>query len=459
MIRLWLVPLLLLLPMAARAQLTLTIIDEGVETPLPAGAEYKLRNAEVGEPLSPRLRVRNAGGSAVDVTQFVAVGPGFVLERPLPPYRLQAGEILNGTLRFTGTAAGEARATVQLNGISVTIIATVVPGLKLTPQGPCAFSATTGAIDFGTPMIGQTAVCGISLENQNTVPVTVTKLAVAGSGYSIQSGGTVPVTVAVGTTFSFTMQLSPQMAGRIDGTLQVNARPYALTAIGVDPPVVQPIIDYGSTAIRSGQQRSITVRLPTASPITTSGDMTLSFEPTAISAVDDPSVMFLENSSRKVRFALTQGQTTVSLNGSSFVTIQTGTTAGRIRITLSGIPSGFQSDPTVTLTVPPAMPVFDKTIATRFADRAELVLTGFDNTFSAGSMVFRFYDSMGQLIGSAITANFTEDFRKFYTDHPGGSTFMVTLRFPLSGDVSKIAGMEGDFTNTAGTTRTNRLTF
>lgn len=454
-----LLALVCLLPIGARAQLTLTIIDESVETPLPAGAEYRLRNAEVGEPLSPRLRVRNTGGSAVDVTQFVAVGPGFVLERPLPPYRLQAGEILNGTLRFTGTSAGEARATVQLNGISVTIIATVVPGLKLTPESPCAFAPTTGAIDFGTPMIGQTAVCSITLQNQNTVPVDVGKLAVTGSGYSIQSGGTVPTTVAAGATYSFTMQLSPQAAGRINGTLQVNARPYALTAIGVDPPVVQPIIDYGATALRSGQQRTITVRLPTASPITTSGDMTLSFEPTAISAADDPSVMFLESSSRKVRFALAQGQTAVTLNGLSSVTMQTGTTAGRIRITLSGIPAGFQSAPTVTLTIPPAILVFDKTIATRFADRAELVLTGFDNTFSAGSMVFRFYDSTGQLIGSAISANFIEDFRRFYTDHPGGSTFLVTLRFPLSGDVSKIAGMEGEFTNTAGITRISRLTF
>lgn len=449
----------LLLPVAVRAQLTLTIIDESVETPLPAGSEYRLRTAEIGEPLAPRLRVRNAGSAAVDVTQFVAIGPGFILERPLPPYRLQAGEILNGTLRFTGTESGEFRATVHLNGLSVTIVATVVPGLKLTPQSPCFVSTTTGAIDFGMPTLGQTATCGMLLENQNTVAVEVTKLAVSGAGFSIQSGGAVPVTVGAGTTFSFTMQFSPGAAGRLNGTLQVNARPYPLTGLGVNPPIVQPIIEYGSGAITSGQQRTITMRLQTASPITVSGDMTLSFEPSSTLAADDPGIVFLENNSRTVRFAIAQGQTAVTLHGRNSVTMQTGTTAGRIRIGLSSIPVEIQGDPTVTLNVPPANVAFDKTIATRFLDRIELVITGFDNTFSAGSMLFRFYDASGQPVVSAISANFVDAFRNYYTDHPGGSTFLVTLRFPLSGDVSKIASMEAEFTNTSGTIRTSRLTF
>lgn len=450
--------LALLLPVAARAQLAFTLIDGTSETTLISGAEYPLRSVEVGEALSVRLRVRNVGTAAVDITRFIADGAGFILERPLPPYRLQVNENLNGTLRFTGTEAKQYRATVSMNSVTVTVTVDVVLGAKLTFSPPCVMN-TSGVTDFGTPYIGQAVICSATLRNENPADVPISTVSVSGLGYTVQQLPAPLPILKPNQTMTFSVQLLPQDHSTIPGTLTVNARKYSLTAIGVDPPIVQPIIDFESSAVLSAQQRRITVALPTPALFSSSGLMTITFEPSYTIAADDPGVMFLETNSRQVPFVLQKGQTAVTLNGSSFVTLQTGTTAGKITIALSGIPGGFVGSSSVTLTVPPALITLDRTLATRFLDRIEVVLTGFDNTFSAGSMLFRFYNANGQLVTAPMPADFTPDFRSFYTNSPGGSAFKVTLKFPLSGDGLKVANMEAEFANTAGTTRTSKLTF
>ncbi len=447
-----------LLPVAARAQLAFSLIDGSTETPLVSGSSYTLRSVEVGEELSVRLRVRNNGVAAVDITTFFVDGPGFVLERPLPPYRLQVNENLNGTLRFTGTEAKTYSATALMNNVSVTLNVSVVLGAKLTFAAPCTTNSS-GAIDFGIPYIAQAVSCPFTLRNENALPVQISKVIVAGTGYTVQNLPDLTSPLGVGATISFTVQLIPQAHSTISGTLTVNARNYALTAIGVDPPILQPIVDFESSAYASGQQRRVTMQLPSPSLFSSSGLMTITFEPSYTLAADDPAIVFLETNSRQIPFTLQQGQTAVKLNNSTFVTLQTGTTAGKITVTLSGLPGGISGN-TFVLTIPPSTIAVDKTIATRFLDRIELVLTGFDNTFSAGSMLFRFYDANGQQITAAIPADFTLNFRKFYVDTPGGSTFKVTLKFPLSnGDVTKLASMDAEFANTAGTVRTSKLTF
>jgi hypothetical protein len=450
--------LVMLVPLAARAQLVLSIIDGTSETTIVPGSEYQLRSVEVGEELSVRLRVHNVGASAVDITTFFVDGPNFVLERPLPPYRLQAGDNLNGTLRFTGTQASTYSATVLMNSVTASVKVNVLLGAKLTFAAPCA-TASSGAVDFGTPYIAQTVSCAFTLKNENAAAVAISTMAISGAGYTLQDVPTMPLTLAPSSTASFTVQLIPQNHSTLPGTLTVNTHNYSLTAIGVDPPLLDPIIDFESSAVTSGQQRRVTMRLASPSLFSSAGLMTITFQPSYTIAADDPGVGFLETNSRQVSFTLQQGQTAVLLNNSSFVTLQTGTTAGTITIALSGIPGGFAGSSSVTLTVPPAMIALDKTVGTRFLDRIELVATGYDNTFSIGSMLFRFYDSAGQQLAAAMPSDFTQDFRKFYTASPGGSTFKVTLTFPLSGDASKIASMDAEFANTAGTTRISKLTF
>jgi hypothetical protein len=175
-------------------------------------------------------------------------------------------------------------------------------------------------------------------------------------------------------------------------------------------------------------------------------------------AADDPAVRFLETGTRQARFQVTSGQTTVTLEGASGITFQTGTTAGRIRFTLSGIPSGFTGDSEAAVVIPPAPAALDKAIPGRYPERVEVTLYGFDNTFTLGAMQFHFFDAAGTRIAS-IPADFTAAFRAFFTANPGGSAFKMTATFRVDGGTAAIASVEVELANSAGTTRTQRLRF
>jgi len=209
--------------------------------------------------------------------------------------------------------------------------------------------------------------------------------------------------------------------------------------------------------MQSAQQRRLTMRLPAAAPATASGFVNLAFTPDTTLVTDDPAVVFLATGTRTLPFSVTQGSTQVSISGQASAMFQTGTSSGRIRFTLTGVST--DGDPTTTLTIPAALLSFDTTTATRRAGNLDIQVTGFDNTYAAGAMVFTFFDTSSQTLQpGAILADFTQAFRAFFTTTKAGSAFQVRVSFPVTGDISGIAGVEMKLSNGAGTT-TAHLTF
>jgi hypothetical protein len=446
--------LALLLAPLAQADLVLATWNGTIETPITASV-VQLPSVEAGETATLRLRVRNTGTTADTITRFTAAGAGFSLERLLPPQVIQPGQFQNATLTFQANAPANYSANLQMNGVSVLVLISVTSGAALVPQAPCQVSGT-GKIAFGTAVRGTPVSCGFQLRNETSSPVSINSISITGSGFTAQNSPA-PVTIAPGASASFAVQLDAQARGPITGTLRVNARDYALEANGEDPPLQNPSIDFGSAPTASAQQRQIRLRFSAPAAIAASGFLDLTFERDPAAPADDPAVTFLEAGARRVLFRVAQGQTDATFDGAPFVTLQTGSTAGQIRLTLSGVLGGYTGDPAVILRMAPAVVVADKIVATRFPDRIELAMTGIDNTFTTGSMLFRFYDGSGQQITAAIPANFTSNFKTFFTSINGGSAFKLTVQFPLSGDGSSIAGMEAELSNSAGTLRTGRL--
>jgi len=76
--------------------------------------------------------------------------------------------------------------------------------------------------------------------------------------------------------------------------------------------------------------------------------------------------------------------------------------------------------------------------ATRRASDLDVVVSGFDNTYAAGSMSFTFYDRTGNMMGAAITADFTSKFHAFYQGQTAGSSFLMRVTFPVTGSDARI---------------------
>ena len=241
-------------------------------------------------------------------------------------------------------------------------------------------------------------------------------------------------------------------------TLTVGTRTYALAGVGYAQALPAPVWIFDSTTFRSGEQHTLAIGFATPSPLTTTGFVTLTFAPTVSAVSDDVAVVFVSTSQRVVSFTVNTGDTALTLNGQPTIVFGTGTTAGHnLRESTPGL-RHHGTDHT-TLTVAPAPISLTGTSATSRANDLDVVVTGFDNTYTAGPMSFTFYDTNGKAIGGAISADFSSSFSAFYQGQIGGSTFLMRVSFPVTGNVATVGSVAATLNNAAGSVSTGRLAF
>jgi hypothetical protein len=340
--------------------------------------------------------------------------------------------------------------------VSATVV--VGPVLKVFPA--CTGPGASLTIDFGRVQSGQLSLCTFYLLNPGEQDMTIATFQITGttgSPFQMSEGPAVPFNIAAGGTVSFVIKFIPKAAGVFKSNLAIETRTYFLTGTAYDAPLPTPLLEFDSGPVQSAQQRRLTMRLPSAASFTASGSVNLTFLPDTTLVTDAPAVVFLATGTRSLPFSVSQGSTVISIGGQTSVVFQTGTSSGRIRFTLSGIPTA--GDPTTLLTIPSSRISTDIATATRRTGNLDIQLIGLDNTYSAGIMAFTFLDTSGQALPpGVIRTDFTQDFRTFFTKTQAGSAFQVRVSFPVTGDTTGIGGVDVQLTNSAGAT-TQRLNF
>ncbi|MBZ5677465.1 MAG: choice-of-anchor D domain-containing protein [Acidobacteriia bacterium] len=453
--------LALLLPIAMRAQITLYTVNNGVETPI--GAVLDLGKVAAGDTASVHLRLRNKGTTSAAIRYFFADGVGYSIDRPALPFAIAPGNVQDAQVNFSNATPGplypaNLRVDSDVNSVSAIVIAAVVVGPVLTVFPACTGSnGPPASIDFGLAQAGQLRLCNFSLQNPGTQDMTISTFKVTGAAFQISTGPSAPFTVPAGGAITFVVTFTPTTAASYTGSLAIETRTYVLTGTAFNTPLPTPLLEFDAGSIQSAQQRRLTMRLPTAASSSASGNVNLAFVPDSALVTDDPAVVFLATGTRSLPFSVTQGSTLISIGGQTSALFQTGTTSGRIRFTLSGISTA--GDATTTLTIPAAPISIDTATATRRTGDLDIQVTGFDNTYSAGVMTFTFSDIFGQAIPpGAIRADFTQDFRAFFTKAQAGSAFQVRVSFPVTGDTSGIGSVDVQLTN-ATRTKLQHLVF
>jgi len=443
----------LLLPLAMRAQIALYTVNNGVETPI--GPVLDLGKVAAGDTVSVHLRLRNKGATSAAILYFFADGAGYTIDRPALPFAIAPGNVQDAQVNFSASTPGQSysanlRVDSDINSVSAIVTAAVVVGPVLTVFPGCTGSnGPPASIDFGLVQAGQLRLCNFSLQNPGAQDMTISTFKVTGAAFQISTGPSAPFIVKAGGAITFVVTFTPSAAASYTGSLALETRTYVLTGKAFNTPLPTPVLEFDSGSIQSAQQRRLTMRLPTAASSSASGNVNLAFVPDSALVTDDPAVVFLATGTRSLPFSVTQGSTLISIGGQTSAMFQTGTTSGRIRFTLSGIST--TGDATTTLTVPAAPISIDTATATRRAGDLDIQVTGFDNTYSAGSMTFTFADRSGQAIQpGAIYADFTQDFRTFFTKAQAGSAFQVRVSFPVTGDTSGIVSVDVQFSNSIG---------
>jgi hypothetical protein len=447
---------LLLLPLAAQAQLALSTVDSnGVTTPL--GSSLDMGSAAVGDTKDVRIRLRNTGPAPLTISRYFVDGQEFTVNRPSLPFIIAPGNLQDTLVRFTPDAPGAYAAALDINGATIAVTARAVAAATLSVSADCTLTSST-LIDFGSVQTGQSRTCDFSLENPTGDTITISTLSVSGPSFAISAGPSPPIGLAPGSTVAFSISFTAAMAAFYSGTLTVESRSYSLKAAAYDPALPAPILEFDAGPPASAQQRKLTMRMASPSPLNASGFVNLAFQPDTSVVADDPAVVFLATGTRTLPFSVNQGDTQIRIAGQSAVFFQTGTTAGQIRFTLSGVSQGIAGDPALVMTIPAATITLDLATVTRRPAALDVALTGFDNTYTTGVMNFTFLDTSGNVLGP-IRADFTSNFASYFIKTKAGSAFQALVTFPVSGDASQIASVDVSLVNAAGAAQTQRLVF
>ena len=445
---------LLLAPCCLLGQLRLFLL-EGSHERLVLGT-HDFGEVETGQALEAAFRIRNAGVAPARLETFQVAGTGFALTGNGQSSRaLDPGATVDFTVRFEPRAPGPHSAFLTLNTQTVLLRAVALPSsvILIEQAGGRSVLSPSTPVDFGNVELDLSGARRFWLENPNAARLDVT-VTVTGASFRGPEGIRPPISLGPGESVAFEVVFGPQQAGIQEGLLEVNRRSVRLRGTGVEPPFPKPLIFFDPPETASGRNVRLTVRLASPPRRSGSGEVQIEFQPALPGLPDDPAIVFLDVRSRSSPLSVLRGEEFVWFGPRQEVWLQTGTTAGRIVVTVH---LGDHAE-RATLTIGPMPVVIDSLKVARGASSLEISLTGFDNTRTASRIVFSFFDAAGQLPAPGrIAMEAAGEFRKYFESSMLGGTFALRAAFPVTGDASGITEAEVEITNSAGVTRSQRV--
>jgi hypothetical protein len=335
------------------------------------------------------------------------------------------------------------------------LTATVAPSLTysvILPSGRRQLGTAT--IDFGTVAIGSSGVLHFTAANQTQSPLLVPAIAVEGRYFALSGPSPSGQVLQSQQQAAFDVQFTPLSSGNFTADLTIADRTYSLAATAPPLPLPVPQLSVNLPQAQSAQQGSVAVTFDAPAAGDGSGSLTLDFQPSTF-AGKDLAVAFAAGG-RTLAFTFSAGDTEARFGTQTAALFQTGTTAGTISFAAAiGSTSAGQS-----VTISPA----EVSISTVQADRAltglSLAITGYDNTQSVSVLTFTFFDAAGNVITpGAVMTDVRTDFQTYYSASDLGGIFRLNSQFPVTGDTSLIRSVEVQLTNSAGTLKSNRISF
>lgn len=452
------IALLFLATLPAAAQLQVYIVN-GSSTRV-ATAVVAMGTASTGEALDVQFRIINEGTSLATLQTLTIAGTGFTLIRaPTPPAGLAAGLSLDFFARFqSAQPVADARATLRINGALFTLVAsaTGVPTVYLMEDDGSRTLRTSGQSSVFPPVEkGARSTRRFVVVNPFTAALAVSTLAVSGDSFQLVTAAGAPFTLSVAQSRTIDIAFQPPTSGLKTGVLTVGDRRFPLEGVGNDSQLPRPTIILSAEAQQSGKQARIGVRFDAPSRGDGAGILRVEFTP-AVAGPADPVIAFPTGTRTSIPFLVKQGESQASFGSQTETLLQTGTTAGTLR--LSADMGGFHTE--ATAVIRPAPVVADTVALVRGVGGMEVSVKGFDNTRSATRVSFTFWNDNGELIQpGTLTADASFAFQRYFAATETGGLFLLKVNFSATGSTQQVKEAQLEFFNNAGSSRTERLKF
>jgi hypothetical protein len=391
------------------------------------GAVSDFGTAYPGEAKVARFRARNVSPDAAVVSTLAVSGTGFtVTESPKLPVGLGPHEAFDFEVKFQATAAASYSAVLEAGGVSAILTAAVLPALT--------HSVGAAGLAFGTVEAGASVTRRVTVSNLTGWPMPVPAVALSGEAFAVVSAPARGAVLQPSDVTAVEIRFQPPGPGVWSGTLTLDDRAYPLSGSALGPAMPRPVLTVDLAEARSDRNGTATVTFDGPAKTAGAGTLTLALEPEV---------------RRSVPFQFGVGDT-----GIPPVTFQTGTTAGTmtIAVELGGVVERK------TIAIPGAPVSLSAAVATRTAAAIEVRLTGFDNTRTAGEVVYTFYDAAGNALPPIAVDNRAE-FASYFGSSDAGGRFVLTAVFPVTGDASSIVEFAAQMSNSAGLAATGRVRF
>lgn len=426
----------------------------------PVTALIAMGATATGEPLDVAIRIRNKGTTLANITTLSIQGAGFSLLRaPTGTVSLVAGMSFDFFVRFVSErSVGDARANLRINTATISLLASAAaaPALLLVEEDGSRTRKLAGEPSvFLNVERGARSTRRFVLENPQDSTVTITAFAVTGDSFQSAEPVAVPFQLNPGQSRTFDVIFQPATTGLKTGAILIDQRRYPLEGVGREPVLPKPILSANDDIRLSGKQAKLSVRFDAVSHGDGAGRIRVEFTP-SVEGPDEPGVLFSSTNSRTVAFSIRQGESEALFGSAREVVLQTGTTAGTLKLTVEM--GGFTTETTYLIA---AAPVVMDTLTARLGfGLLEVTLKGFDNTRSATEVAFTFFDRNGQMIQPGeFRLDVADRFRRYFETTTVGGMFSIQAGFEANGATVSIGAAEVEMRNRAGITRTQRLEF
>ncbi len=394
-----------------------------------------------------RLTITSSPG-ATPVAIGQQIGGGFAAAGGRPPYQwaVTSGSLPPGVGFVSSTGALTGAPTAEG---SFTFGVTVTDSLQNTATGSATIRVlpplTVNATTLPGGVVGTAYGAGVGASGGQapyTFSLTQGELP---PGISLGADGSLGGVPSAAGGFGFTIQATDVIGNRATRAFSI--------AIGLPP--VPPISFVGAPpTIQTGQQGTITVQIAGAYPVPITGTLTLQFTPNATNPIDDPAVQ-LTSGGREVTFTIPAGQTNAQFPLDP-LRFQVGTVAGVVELQTTFTPLGGQPTPgpTITVTIPRAVPVITAASLAPGSGGFNLTVEGFSNTREVSTMTLQFNPTPGSsLETTTVTVPVTAAFNAWFNSggsNPFGGSFRLVLPLTVTGELSAVDSVVVRLTNSVG---------
>ncbi len=462
MLRSVLLCLLATLSVSAQIQLHLTrvVVNEAVVPTPPSlqGAVVNFPDIRENDLADLTFELRNPSGADTLITNLRVFpktdvcgssgGAAFILmTNPLsPPGTLRAGGVYQFQVRYLPPKPqcyeaylAVAQQTYVLRGTAAG--RTVMFEIDTLGQRQIINGSTS---DFGSVRVGESFTKSYRVVNNTGSGVVIAPPSLSGNVgvFSLVDAPDTTRTVPNNSVYEFKVRFAPNRTGLIPASLSVDGRVLNLVGEGLPGLVPNFTLQSPGTAVDSNSQAEVRIELMTPATVEVSGTLELRFEKELGDMPDDSAIRFVEGGGRTLAFRVPVGvtQAVFGTSGVSVARFQTGTSLGKIRL----VAKLAQWEQSAVLDVRADAPRWTEGALQRAADSLAVQVTGFDNTRSASSIEFRFFDANNQAIGDAggLQSAVNDLFSAFFRSSDRGGQFTLRAQFPVEGSSTAIRRVE-----------------